>query len=182
MCRSLSLSLSPCVGRCVCLLLCLTLSTLCLCVSATQVTEYGEHTESSRLESAPSLRTRQRETERHRDRERGARSPSAGLSLSVPSLWLCGCCPCLTLVSLPAARLYTFPALGTRFRCVNRATVRTRVEMDSEKAVGSLSPLSLTHLTSHFSTPSLSVSHCRWVVSGGGGRWGGARGARVQAH
>eukprot|EP01043_Picozoa_sp_COSAG02_P080650 COSAG02_NODE_19280_length_891_cov_0.728535_1_plen_183_part_01 len=31
-------------------------------------------------------------------------------------------------------RPYTFPALGTRFRCVKRATVRTSVEMDSEKA------------------------------------------------
>lgn len=35
--------------------------------------------------------------------------------------------------SSPATRPYTFPALGTRFRCVKRATVRTDVEIDSDK-------------------------------------------------
>ena len=33
-----------------------------------------------------------------------------------------------------ASRPYTFPALGTRFVCTKRATVRASVEMDSEKA------------------------------------------------
>ena len=62
--------------------------------------------ESSRLESAPRL------VGDRRSRSRNHRSPGRS----------------------PVARPYTFPALGTRFVCTNRATVRASVEMDSEKA------------------------------------------------
>eukprot|EP01046_Picozoa_sp_COSAG06_P035036 COSAG06_NODE_3721_length_4976_cov_3.131232_3_plen_1138_part_00 len=65
----------------------------------------GELTESTRLESAPKLRSKG-----SRPPGKPSRSPLAG------------------------SRPYTFPALGTRFCCVKRATVRASVEMDSEKA------------------------------------------------